>query len=322
MPKGRAPRLSLDLLRGFRAAAKHLSFTRAAEELFLTQPAISREIKTLEDQLGRPLFRRVNRNLELTPAGRELFEIADVTLSQLDSAVDRIVGSSELLAVTTTPAFASLWLAPRLPRFNLTHPGIDVRVVASNDRPDLERDQLDIAVRFVAAGGDAPDGKRLFECLCFPMCSPVLARDKRHPIKTPQDLANHVRLDYESVRDGRRAAEWEFWFDAFGIARVRAASTLHFPQYDQLVVAAMGGSGVAIGVLPHVSQHVRDGVLCVPFGPESIVPRGAFFIQLRRESRGREAVDAFVAWLTKEVEQEATVDALARRAVRPKRLAK
>ena len=322
MPKGRAPRLSLDLLRGFRSAAKHLSFTRAAEELFVTQPAISREIKTLEDQLGRPLFRRVNRSLELTSAGRELFDIADATLNQLDSAVDRVVGSSELLAVTTTPAFASLWLAPRLPRFNLTHPGIDVHIVASNDRPDLERDQLDIAIRFVAAGGDAPDSKRLFECLCFPMCSPVLAGDKRHPIRTPQDLTHHVRLDYESVRDGRRTAEWEFWFDAFGVPSVRPASTLHFPQYDQLVVAAMEGSGVAIGVLPHVSQHVRDGVLCAPFGQKSIVPRGAFFIHLRRESAGREAVDAFVAWLTKEVEQEATVDTPARRTERPGRSVK
>ncbi len=197
-----------------------------------------------------------------------------------------------------------------------------MRVIASNDRPDLERDQLDIAIRFVAAGGDAPDSKRLFECLCFPMCSPVLAGDKRHPIKTPQDLTHHVRLDYESVRDGRRTAEWEFWFDAFGIPSVRPASTLHFPQYDQLVVAAMEGSGVAIGVLPHVSQHVRDGVLCAPFGPKSIVPRGAFFINLRRESAGRVAVDAFVAWLAKEVEQEATIDAPARRTERPKRSAK
>lgn len=307
MRRGRTPHLSLDLLRGFRAAAKHLSFTRAAEELFLTQPAISREIKTLEEQLGRPLFRRVNRNLELTSAGRELFEVAEATLSQLDSAIERIAGSGELLAVTTTPAFASLWLAPRLPRFNLTHPGVDVRVIASNDRPDLERDQLDIAIRFVAAGSDAPDSKRLFECLCFPMCSPSLAGDKRYPIRTPHDLAHHVRLDYESIRDGRRTAEWEFWLDAFGIASVRPASTLHFPQYDQLVVAAMEGSGVAIGVLPHVLQHVRDGVLCAPFGPESAVPRGSFFISIRRESAGREAVDAFVGWLTAEVEREGII---------------
>src|SRR5688572_33340854 len=109
-------RLSLDLLRGFRAAARHLSFTRAAQELYVTQSAISREIKTLEDQLGHPLFRRVNRTLQLTAAGEELFRISDQTIGQLDAAVDRIAGSTKVLGVTTTPAFASMWLAPRLPR--------------------------------------------------------------------------------------------------------------------------------------------------------------------------------------------------------------
>ena len=101
----------------------------------MTQSAISREIKTLEEQLGQPLFRRVNRTLQLTPAGEELYRIADETLTQLDVAVERIAGAGKLVAVTTTPALASLWLAPRLPRFNRVHPGIDVRVVASNTSP-------------------------------------------------------------------------------------------------------------------------------------------------------------------------------------------
>ena len=114
MNRKRAPRLSLDLLRGFRAAARHLSFTRAAQDLFVTQSAISREIKTLEEQLGQPLFRRVNRTLQLTPAGEELYRIADETLTQLDAAVERIAGASKVVTVTTTTALASLWLAPRL----------------------------------------------------------------------------------------------------------------------------------------------------------------------------------------------------------------
>ena len=152
MNRKRASRLSLDLLRGFRSAARHLSFTRAAQDLFVTQSAISREIKTLEEQLGQPLFRRVNRTLQLTPAGEGLYRIADETLTQLDAEVERITGASKVVAVTTTTGLASLWLAPRLQRFNRAHPGIDVRVVASNDKPNLERDQLDIAIRFVLAG--------------------------------------------------------------------------------------------------------------------------------------------------------------------------
>ena len=102
MNRKRAPRLSLDLLRGFRSAARHLSFTRAAQDLFVTQSAISREIKTLEEQLGQPLFRRVNRTLQLTPAGEELYRIADETLTQLDAEVERIAGASKVVTVTTT----------------------------------------------------------------------------------------------------------------------------------------------------------------------------------------------------------------------------
>ena len=124
------PRLSLDLLRGFRAAARHLSFTRAADELFVTQAAISREIKTLEDQLGQPLFERQRLALQLTRAGEELYRAADQALSHLDAVTDRLAGSGATLRVMTTTGLASLWLAPRLPRFNRLNPTIDVRIVA------------------------------------------------------------------------------------------------------------------------------------------------------------------------------------------------
>ena len=304
MNQKRTPRLSLDLLRGFRSAARHLSFTRAAHDLFVTQSAISREIKTLEEQLGQPLFRRVNRTLQLTPTGEELYRIADATLTQLDGVVERIAGASKILAVTTTSALASLWLAPRLPRFNRVHPGIDVRVVASNDKPNLERDQLDIAIRFVQAGADLPDSEPLFDCKTFPACSPALASDKSHPIRTPADLAQHVRLDYESLRDGRRFSEWDYWFDTMKIPRMKPASTLQFPQYDQLVSAAIEGSGVAIGVLPHTAHYLRQKVLCAPFGMDAVALRGTFFIDRRPDVAGRDAVEAFVSWLWSEVRRD------------------
>jgi LysR family transcriptional regulator, glycine cleavage system transcriptional activator len=304
MNRKRAPRLSLDLLRGFRSAARHLSFTRAAHDLFVTQSAISREIKTLEEQLGQPLFRRVNRTLQLTPAGEELFRIADETLAQLDIAVERIAEAGKLLAVTTTSALASLWLAPRLTRFNRVHPGIDVRVVANNDKPNLERDQLDIAIRFVPAGDDLPDSEPLFQCKTFPACSPMLANNKSNPIREPADMAHHVRLDYESLRDGRRTSEWDFWFDAMKIPRTKPASTLRFPQYDQLVAAAIEGSGIGIGVLPHTAEYLRQKVLCAPFGMEAVALRGTFFIVRRPDVAGRDAVEAFIDWLWSEVRRD------------------
>jgi DNA-binding transcriptional LysR family regulator len=296
--------LSLDLLRGFRVAARHLSFTRAAQELFVTQSAISREIRTLEEQIGQPLFHRVHRALQLTSAGEELYRAADEALRQLDAVTDRLTGSGRALTVTTTTALASLWLAPRLHRFNRLCPEIDVRIVASNDKPDLERDQLDIAIRFVAAGADSPNAEQLVTCETFPVCSPALARDPARPLRTPADLARHVRLDYETVRDGRLLSEWDFWFDAMKIRAVEPASTLRFPQFDQVFPAAIEGSGVAMAALPHLTQQLRDGILCAPFGRESIANRGTFFIVLRRDVAERDAVKEFVAWLRSEVRRD------------------
>jgi LysR family transcriptional regulator, glycine cleavage system transcriptional activator len=307
MEKRQTPRLSLDLLRGFRLAARHLSFTRAAQELFVTQSAVSREIKTLEAQIGQPLFHRVHRALKLTDAGEQLYRVAEATLDQLDAVVDRLSGADRLLTVTTTPALASLWLAPRLPRFNRSCPDIEVRVVASNDKPDLDRDQLDIGIRFVAAGGDCPAAEPLMTCQSFPVCAPALARDPAHPLKTPADLAYHVRLDYESVRDGRPWSEWGFWFDALEIPAVEPAGTLRFPQFDQCFPAAIDGAGVAIGVLPHITQQLRDGVLCAPFGRSAVATRGAFFLLLRHDVEGREAVKQFVSWLRTEAARDRDV---------------
>jgi LysR family transcriptional regulator, glycine cleavage system transcriptional activator len=315
MNSHRRPRISLDLLRGFRVAARHLSFTRAAEELCVTQSAISHEIRALEAQIGQPLFHREHRALQLTRVGEELYRVADQALAQIDTLIDALDGNTEILSVTTTSGLASLWLAPRLPRFNKAHPGIDVQVVASNDRPDLERDKLDIAIRFVPPGDDAPDADRLMECTCFPVCSPELARSAPHPIRTPADLAHHVRLDYETVRDGRRLSEWRFWFDAQQLRPVKPASTLQFPQYDQVVAAAIEGSGVALGVMPHLTQYLREGVLCAPFGPASIAQRGTFFVARRSAAAQRPAVEAFVNWLWSEVRREGGAASATRRKV-------
>lgn len=298
-------RLSLDLLRGFRAAARHLSFTRAAQELCVTQSAISREIKTLEEQLGHPLFRRVNRALVITDDGEELYRVSDETIGQLDAAVERIARRARVLGVTTTPAFASMWLAPRLPRFNRANPGVDVRVIASNDKPDLERDQLHVAIQVVVPGAELPkNGERLLECRTFPVCTPALARNEARPIRFHSDIEHHVRLDYESLRDGRRMSEWKFWFRALGLEAVNPISTLHFPQYDQVVMAAVEGSGLAMGVLPYITSYLREGVLCAPFGRQSVAHRGTFFVVRRPDAANSFLVRAFVAWLWDEVNAE------------------
>jgi LysR family transcriptional regulator, glycine cleavage system transcriptional activator len=183
----KTPRLSLDLLRGFRAAARHLSSTRAARELFVTQSAISHEVRILEEQIGQPLFLRVNRALKLTQAGEELYRATDEALALIDAAADRLAGSGRTLSVTTTPAFASMWLMPRLRQFTGAHPDIDVRLADTSDLVSLERESVDIAIQYVPPGRDIPGGTRLLDYRFFPSVRPawrptVAARCGRLPI--------------------------------------------------------------------------------------------------------------------------------------------
>ena len=264
----RRPRLSLDLLRAFRAAGAHLSFTRAARELFVTQSAISHSVHALEEQLGQVLFHRVNRALKLSHAGEALYRAADNALNLIDAATDRLVGSGRALGVTTTAALASAWLAPRLRHFARSNPDTDVRIVATNDRIDLEREHLDLAIQFVPAWETPPGAELLVEYLQFPVCSPTLARSRNTPLRAPADLARHVRLDFETIVYGRPWYDWEQWSNATQPGSITPARTMRFSHYDQVIEAAINGSGVAIGKWPHLATHLREGVLCAPLGRE------------------------------------------------------
>jgi LysR family glycine cleavage system transcriptional activator len=315
MNRQRAPRLSLDLLRAFRSAARHLSFTRAAREQFVTQSAVSRAMRTLEEQLGQPLFHRVNRALTLTQAGEELYRASDEALGLIDAATDRLTGSAGALAVTTTTALASTWLVPKLPQFTRLHPGTDVRIFASNDMVDLEREHIDVALRFVPPGADAPNGDCLVEYRTFPVCLPEIARGRKRPLRTAADLASHVRLEFETIVYGRPWYDWEHWFEAMGVRPLASAGTMRFSHYDQVIEAAREGSGVAIGKWPHLARHLRQGTLCAPFGPDGVAHIGGFYLVVARNAVGRESVEAFVAWLRNEVQRdEARAPALLRAA--------
>jgi DNA-binding transcriptional LysR family regulator len=305
MDNRRRPRLSLDLLRGFRVAARHLSFTRAAQELFVTQPAISREIKTLESQLGQPLFRRVNRALQLTEAGQQLYRATDEALGLLDAALDRIASPGNTIALTTTPALASTWLVPHLPHFARLHPEFDVRLVASNDMLDLEREQLDVAIRYVQPGADMPKGELLVDYMQFPVCSPAYRLEHARTLRTPEDLAGHVLLDFETILYGRPWYDWEQWLGAMKMRRFKPAGYFRFSHYDQVVHAAIEGSGVMIGKRPHLTGHLRDGRLCAPFGDEHVARLGGFYIVHAAGAAERPPVKTFVSWLKHEMQEDA-----------------
>jgi DNA-binding transcriptional LysR family regulator len=301
----RHPRISLDLLRAFRAAGTHLSFTRAAREQFVTQSAISHSIGTLELQLGQALFHRVNRSLKLTHAGEALYRATDEALAIIDGTVEELAGSDHSLGVTTTAALASLWLVPRLRQFSQSHPETNVRVVGTNDRIEIEREHLDLAIHFVPSWEAAPGAEKLVDYLQFPVCSPALARGRKLPLHTPTDLRRHVRLDFETIVYGRPWYDWEKWSDAMKLRSIAPRKTMRFSHYDQVIQAAIDGTGVAIGKWPHLARHLREGVLCAPLGKEWVARLGGFYLIIGQAGDPRVPIQAFVSWLRDEVKRDA-----------------
>jgi DNA-binding transcriptional LysR family regulator len=312
MQKGNAnrpasqPRLpSLDLLKGFEAAARLLSFTKAGAELHLSQSAVSRQIQELEEQLGVPLFERRHRALELTGAGQALYAAAAQVLATMRSVTDRLraASSRRTLSVTTTQAFASLWLIPRLAGFTRTHSDLDVRISAETRVLDLERDGLDLAVRHGPATLAGTDAVKLFGERVFPVCSSKLMKDASHPLREPADLRHHVLLQYDDP-DGRHPwLHWKTWLEIERLTDLRPAGSLTFSGYEQIIPAAIAGHGVALGRSPLVRKLIASGDLVAPF-KRSADPARAYYAIVSKNSQGRPEVADFVNWLKEEAKKE------------------
>ena len=295
---------ALDLLVGFEAAARHLSFTKAWEELYLTQSAVSRQIKELEDQLGVPLFQRRHRALSLTDAGQQFYAVAAQVITTMRAATERLrtqAGKRRPLTVTTTNSFASLWLIPRLAGFTREHPEVDVRITAETRVQDLERDGLDVALRHGPASLAGPNAVRLFGERVFPVCSPKLL--KKLALKKPDDLKNHVLLQYHDPDVRHPWLHWKTWLEVAGVAGLRPAGTLSFSGYEQIIPAAVAGHGVALGRSPLVKDLVDSKQLVAPF-KSMADPARAYFVIVSRDAAQRPEVNAFVAWLKSEAATE------------------
>src|SRR5438477_3150116 len=290
---------SLDLLEGFEAAARHLSFTTAGEELFLTQSAVSRQIKDLEDQLGVELFHRRHRALTLTEAGQQFYAATAQVLTTMRSATSRLRAQSgrRTLSVTTTNSFAALWLIPRLAGFTRTHPDVEVKITAETRGQDLERDGLDIAIRHGPASLAGPNAIRLFGERVFPVCSPKLL--KKLPLREPADLKNHCLLQYSDPEGRHPWLHWKTWLEVAGIPDLRPASTLSFSGYDQIIPAAVAGHGVALGRSPLLKDLLAAKELVAPF-KSSADPARAYFAITSRSAAGRAEVTGFLDWLKEE----------------------
>lgn len=294
----------LDALATFEAAARHLSFTLAGEERFVTQSAVSRQIRQLEDELGVPLFVRGHRSLSLTEDGRRLHEACASALEQLRGSIVQIRSRTrrEVLALTTTPGFASLWLIPRLPLFTRAHPGVDVRIDADMAVRDLVRDGIDLAIRYEPLGRDTDEP--LFGESMQPVCSPSLLRDGP-ALATPQDLRHHTLIQMNTLDDSGPPMDWAQWLQSVGLPELEPASVLSFNSYGETIGAAVAGHGVALGRRPLVDGLLRNGQLVAPL-PAALASPRVYAVVLSPATGARPAVQALAHWLRQQAAHSAS----------------
>lgn len=287
----------LDLLKGFEAAARLLSFTRAGEELHLTQSAVSRQMIELEEQLGVALFHRRHRALALTAAGSALYPAAAQVLATMRLAMDRLraLGDRRVLSVTTTHSFAAMWLVPRLIGYRRVAPDVDVRISADARFASLEREDFDVGLRLCRAEFAGEGAVRLFGEKVFPVAVPAIARQ----LRTPADLARQVLLDYDQPDGAFPWLSWRQWLELQGLSELKPQGTLRFSEYDQVVNAALSGVGVALGRSALVAEALASRRLLAPFKGETATDR-AYYAVMAPGADARPEVRAFVDWVVAE----------------------
>jgi len=304
MHEGRRNLPSLDLLRGFEAAARNLSFTRAAAELFVTQSAVSRQVKAIEDHLGVALFARRHRALLLTEAGHELYRATAQALRQLGDAANKIRdrGAGHTLTVTATIGFASLWLIPRLADFRNRRPDIDIRIAADNRMVDLEREGIEVAVRYCMPKAAPPGAIKLFGEAVLPVCSPKSVT-RAAPLAQPEDLRRHVLLHYERPDGATPWLSWTVWLEVMRMQSLRPAGALRFSQYDQTIQAAIDGHGVALGTTPLVRDLIKQGRLIAPLAKKFESQRASYLV-ISSAAAEKAEVKEFTAWMLQQAKKE------------------
>ena len=287
----------LTALRAFDAAARHMSFARAAAELNVTPAALSFQIKNLEEHLGQPVFRRLNRAVELTEAGRLLAPGAKDGFEALTAAwrAARRLSDSSSLTVTAGPGFTAKWLAPRLFLFAQENPDIDLRFSASLKIMDFARDEEDVAIRFGPGVDEGLFSRRLIREWMTPMVAPSLAEGLREPA----DLTRLPLLHQDDIAFLRPNRDWSAWFAAAGVTPPEAKGT-RFSQADHAVNAALSGAGALLGRGSLTETHLREGRLVMPFRL-TLWAGGDYRIVCPHGNETRPAVARFIDWVVREV---------------------
>jgi LysR family glycine cleavage system transcriptional activator len=278
-------------LRAFEAAARHLSFTRAAAELGVTHGAISHQVRGLEAYLGFALFRRLPRRLALTAAGETLFTQVRTAFDLLEMATVQVVAAytKRPLVVSCIATFSMRWLMPRLHQFKTRYPDIDVHLCAPDSPVEFPRDDITVAIR--AGRSDWPEDmvqEAFLDEACGPVCSPALVQ--RCPLVHPEDLRLHTLLHTDT-----RKHAWQDWLRLTGVSGVDPTTGQRFETFYFLLQAAVSGFGVAIGPRPLVADDIAAGRLVAPFG---FVPNGlSMYVSYPRARATDPQVVAFRNWL-------------------------
>lgn len=264
--------LAVGPLRAFEAVARRLSFSGAADELHLTQSAISRQIRALEDEVGAVLFLRGTRHVELTSTGATLLRTVAPLLDRLDATVRqiRVTSGRRHVGVTTFASFASLWLIPRLHSFQRLHPDIDIRISASDVLADMDDPELDVALRYCHPNDAPPGATKLFGEVLTPVVGQALAeqaeRGQAPPLRAPADLARHTLLEEDDQRPSAEYLSWRYWLARRGLPHQEPLRWLYMNYTHQQVQAALSGQGVALARLALVQESIQRGELVEPFG--------------------------------------------------------
>lgn len=257
---------SLDLIRGFVAVGRRMSITLAAEDLCITQSAVSRQIRTLEEMLGVKLLTRGHRSIAFTSEGDQLFRRANGAIQQLQDAVGaiRVNSARQPVTITCTIGIAGLWLLPRLRDFQQAQPSVDVRISANDRVEDLRGEGIDLAIRYCTQETASDGAERLFGEMVAPVAHPTLCSAL---LDSPHTLEQHCLLEF----DGPNFPwlKWQEWLTSQGWGTVKPKSTLRFNQYDQVISAAIAGQGIALGRLKLLGPMLSDGRLQVLTGPRA-----------------------------------------------------
>lgn len=294
--------LSLDALRGFEAAARHLSFTAAAEELALTQSAISKQVKMVEQAIDCAVFTRGSRKLSLTPTGHRLHAGVQRTLRALESAFEEIVQSDRVrVSIAVTHSFASLWLVGKLADYRLIDPAVDIQIHASDLHVDLERAGMDLAIR-LARQEDMPSAaKPLLQERLVLVASPSLAEQ----VQVPGDLVILPHLVFDHPVERFPGMSWSSWYQKLGLSKSAKQPVFQFSRYEHVVAAGIDGVGVAIGRMPLVLPMLRQGKLKTVLS--QFWSEGLSYHLVRAEStRYRPEVLRFADWIEQMIAENVT----------------